>query len=424
MKKWIALGLVFVLSFGVRYIITVLTPERNSWIDLSIYIDGGQLIANGVNPYDFNDNPALRQSLRTDTIAFNPYVSESQDRWNFYSSGNLPLTLLYFGAIEKIAHGDPFIYRLVFSLMDSFLSVLLTIFIFSYWVSSKKYKFSLAIGLGVLSPILLSAGTFLPEDKGVQILLMVGAIYFSKEKKFFLATLFLGWSVAFKGLGVFIAPVCLYYYLGEIKRSEILTQVALKRSILFTLAAMIFALQPFILYLSDIVGMMKLRLIQNLVSESPEHSSIWVYTRILFPDWWMDVKFLFSLLFISINVVGVLRGKLGVNIVTASLLIWFTIIAMFSGSIDRLNIAMLVGIVLLGVSHTKGGILLSMYYIFAGLMSFAYVTILFHGKSTAHAGSGTDTIASPFCFGFTVLYTMVLAYYSMKDYHFRWSTRS
>jgi hypothetical protein len=423
MKRWIALGLVFILSFCIRYIITALTPERNTWIDLCIYIDGGQLIANGINPYDYNDEPLLRDSLRTDSIAFDHYVAESQDRWNFYASGNLPLTLLYFGAIEQIAQGDPFIYRVVFSFMDAILSVILTMFISTYWITNEKYKFLVAIGLGTLSPILLSAGTFLPEDKGVQILLMVGAIYFSKKKDFFPATLLLGWSVAFKGLGVFIAPVCLYYYLGEIKRSEFLNVVILKRSVLFTLAALIIALQPFIFYLSDIVDMMKLRLSQNLGSELPEHSSIWVFTRVLFPNSWMDIKFIFSLLFVSINLIGILLGKLSVNIVTASVLIWFTIIMMISGSVDRLNIAMSVGIVLLGASHTKGGIFLTMYYVFAGIMSLAYVTMIFQGKYALPAGFGTDTIASPFCLGFVIAYTLIIAYYSLKDYHFRWGSR-
>ena len=422
MKRWIVLGFVFVLSFSIRYTITTLTPERNVWIDLFIYIDGGQLIANGVNPYDYNDEPLLRDSLRTDGIAFDHYTSESQDRWNFYASGNLPLTLLYFGAIEQMAQGDPFIYRVVFAFMDSILCVVLTMFIYTYWNTSEKNKFLVAIGLGTLSPILLSAGTFLPEDKGVQILLMVGATYFSKKKEFFLATLLLGWSVAFKGLGVFIAPVCLYYYLGEIKRSEILSITILKRSLLFALASLLFAFQPFIFYLSDILSMMKLRLSQNFVSESPQHSSIWVFTRVLFPDSWMDIKFIFSLFFVSINLIGILRGKLGVNVVTASLLIWFTIMMMLSGSVDRLNIAMAVSLVLLGVSHTKGGIFLTMYYAFAGAMSLAYVMMVFQGKYALPAGFGTDTIASPFCLGFVFVYTIIITHYALKDYHFRWSS--
>jgi hypothetical protein len=423
MKRWIVLGLVFVVSLSIRYLITVLTPEQNAWIDLSIYIDGGQLVAHGVNPYDFNDEPLLRDSLRTDSIAFNYYVAESQDRWNFYAGSNLPLTLLYFGAIELIAQGDPFIYRVVFAVMDSILSVVLTMFILNYWVTSEKNKFLVAIGLGVLSPILLSAGTFLPEDKGVQILLMVGALYFSKKKQFFLATLLLGWSVAYKGLGVFIAPFCLYQYLGEIKRSEIFSPIVLKRAVLFTLAALVFALQPFIIYLSDISDMMKLRLSQNLVLEVAQHSSIWVFTHVLFPKSWMDVRFLFSLFFISINLIGILRGKLGPNIVTASLLIWFTVIMMLSGSVDRLNMAMAVTLVLLGVTHTKGSIFLTMYYVFAGVMSLAYVAMIFQGKYALPAGFGTDTIASPFCLGFVLMYTGILAYYALKDYHFRWSSR-
>lgn len=422
MKRWIALSLVFVLSFCIRYTITVLTPEQNTWIDLSIYIDGGQLIANGVNPYDYDDEPLLRNSLRTDSIAFNHYVAASQDRWNFYASGNLPLTLFYFGAIEQIAQGDPFIYRVAFAFMDSILSVVLTMFIYTYWITSEKYKFLVAIGLGILSPILLSAGTFLPEDKGVQVLLMVGAIYFSKKKNFFLATLLLGWSVAYKGLGAFIAPVCLYYYLGEIKRSEILRAITLKRSLLFALAALLFALQPFIFYLSDILDMMKLRLSQNLVAESPEHSSIWVFAHILFPNSWEKIKFIFSLFFVCINFIGILRGKLGVNVAIASLLIWFTIIMMLSGSVDRLNIAMSVGLVLLGASHPKGGIFLTMYYVFAGVMSLAYVTILFQSKYVPPGGYGTDTIASPFCLGFVLVYTTIIAYYALKDYHFRWGS--
>jgi len=423
MKSWVKLGLVFFLSFGVRFIITVLSPERNVWIDLFIYMDGGQLIANGVNPYDFNDSPSIRDSLRNDNVAFDPHTSQSQDRWNFYASGNLPLSLLYYGAIEQIAQGDAFIYRVAFALMDSILAVVLAMFIFNFWITSKKYQFLVAAGLGVLSPYLLSAGTFLAEDKGVQILLMVAALYFSKKKSFFLATLFLGWSVAFKGLGAFIAPACLYFYLGEPERNKILNAITIKRTVLFTLAAVIFALQPFIFYITDVWGMMQARLGQNLVADAPQHSSIWLLPYAMFPDSWQKIKFIFTLFFISVNIVGIWRGKLGVDVVTASLLIWFTIIAMLSGSVDRLNIAMTVGILLLGASHLKAGILLSTYYVFAGSMSFAYVILVFVGRYALPGGWGTDTIASPSCLGFVIVYTIMITYYAFKDYHFRWSSK-
>jgi hypothetical protein len=57
------IGALFFLSLFIRLSVIFATPGLNNYIDLSIYVDGGQLITSGVNPYDFNDGFQLLSPL-------------------------------------------------------------------------------------------------------------------------------------------------------------------------------------------------------------------------------------------------------------------------------------------------------------------------------------------------------------------------
>lgn len=412
LRKWLIYAGLFIIAFGVRIALIVDTPEMNKWIDLSIYVSGGQLIANGVNPYDFTDNMELRDSLRRDTVAYNYYVDESQERWNFYSSGNMPLTLLYFGVIQKITGGNLFGYRIIFAIIDAILAVWVAGFILQYWqINNKLFSYLAIMGLGVLSPVILYHGTLLPEDKGLQILLIVSALHFAKKRHLILGALFLGWSITFKGFGVFVAPLCLYYFIDEPDSiKEFADRKRIKRAALFVVATIIFTIQPFILYMMEVFEMLFNRLDQNLNAPAPTHSSVWRFIYLSFQDSWQSIRMVITIIFLGINVVGVLRRQFGFNIVTASLLLWFVDISLLGGSLDRMNIGFVTVILLLGISHANAAMMMSAIYVFAGtivfLSGYAYVK--------KFDTLDPELIDSAFSLVFTAAYICVLGYYAAK----------
>jgi hypothetical protein len=186
-------------------VIVYVTPGTDKSIDLCIYIDSGQLVSNGINPYDFNDGKELRNLLRTDNVAYDEWVSRTQEKWDTYACSNLPLSLLYYGAIDYFFTGDALAYRIVFSFADALLSSLIVLFLIRYsGLKAGLFNLTFISLIGIFTPILLLWGSVIPEDKGIQILLMLLAAIFSKEKNILLSAIFLGFSVAFKGLGVFI----------------------------------------------------------------------------------------------------------------------------------------------------------------------------------------------------------------------------
>lgn len=381
----------------------------NKWIDLVIYADGGQLIVNGINPYDELDQMAVRDSLRGDSIAYNYYVDETQEKWNFYASSNLPLSVLYYGVIEKITSGDLYSYRVAFAIMDSLLAVVIALFILENWTPNLSYKILAIVGMAILSPVILYHGVLLPEDKGVQILLMISAIYFSKKKYLIASTLALGWSVAFKGLGIFIAPLCLYYFIGEPKSLQTSEKNIFRNAFVFMLLSAVFAVQPFIFYLPEVTEMMFQRLDQNVNALIPIHSSPWRMVYLMFPDSWELTKILFSIFFVIINVVGVWRRRLGLEIATASLLLWFVVISLLAGSLDRMNIAFVTIILLMGLKHGWGALFLLSFYSFAG------VIIFFTGYASVHKIDSLDSelYDSIFTLFFCLSYISLLTYFAL-----------
>lgn len=413
LKSWFIYAGLFVTALGIRIALVMDTPEMNKWIDLAIYADGGQLIVNGVNPYNFTDNMPLRDSLRRDTVAYNYYVDESQERWNFYSSGNMPLTLLYFGLIEKISNGDLFGYRIIFAITDSIMAVWLAVFILQHWQFNKKHLSYLAIiGIGVLSPVILYHGTLLPEDKGLQILLIVAALHFAKKKNFVLGSLLLGWSIAFKGFGVFIAPLCLYYFLNEPSSlKDVFETAGMKKAGLFIVATTVFALQPFILYMTEVFDMLFGRLDQNLNAMAPSHSSVWRFIYFSFPHAWTTIKSTTIVIFLALNIWGLLRGKFGLNIITGSLLIWFVDISLLAGSLDRMNIGFVIAILLVGMTHTTAALLMSAIYVFAGSIVFFSGYVYVHKLDT----HDPELMDSAFSLVFTLGYIFILGYLTMKQ---------
>jgi len=409
-KQLLFLLIVLIVSISARIILTNASKKNDYWIDLVIYMDGGKLLIEGIDPYDVWDNVEARDSLRIATSAIYGWLGETQERWDYYSASNLPLSQLLYGTIEYFAKGDPYVYRIVFSLLDSLTSVFIAFFVMTYWNLPDRYKYPIAIGLGALSPILLHMGCVYPEEKGLQILLMIGALHFSMKRRFLLACLFLGLSIAFKALGIFIAPLCLYYFMGSpTSLRQVFQKQNIRIAILFTVASCAFAVQSFIPYIPEVYDMMMARLDAGANSEFPIHGSIWRWFYIWFPISWLSYKLGFTLFFFIINLLLIIRKRATLEVFTASLLLWFLGVTLIAGSLDRMNIGFVIIILLVGMYHIRSAILISLYYVFAGCIVF------FAGFQALNIGGfDFEILDAAFTFLFFILYTALIAYHVIK----------
>ncbi len=235
-NKKISFLFIFIIAFSIRFYFVLSTPNRNDFIDLEIYREGGKLVNNGINPYNFDDGKDIRNALRLDTFAYNFWVSETQERWDFYTSGNLPLSLIYYSLIDKISNGSAVSYRMIFSFLDALLSAFIAFLLLNYWQLNRSYlNLVLLLGIAALSPTLLLWGTIFSEDKGLQILFMLLGVYFAKEKRILLSSVFIGFSIAFKGLGFFMLPICLFFIIGEPENIWKINLSQLKQAAIYTL---------------------------------------------------------------------------------------------------------------------------------------------------------------------------------------------
>jgi hypothetical protein len=357
----------FGIAFSVRCFLILATPKMNQQIDLSIYIDGGQLMSRGVNPYLYTEGVEIREKLRTDATAYHEFTCATQARWDYYASSNLPLSLLFYGGIDLLSSGNAFVYRLAFAFFDAFLACLIAYFLllafgkkaFSETGLSEK---GLIMGLGALSPTLLLWGVLIPEEKGVQILLMLGALLAARFDRWVVSAVLLGGSVAFKGLGVFIAPLCLWYVTGayadkDFTRpfliSKVLSYLFSRRSGVYIGLSVGVTLACFAPFLPEVLTMMTTRLDSNLNSTEPTHGSIWRFAYWLMGDSCFFLKQGFILFFIGLHSWFFYKKGFSLEILTAGLLMLFVDISLQNGSLDRMNIGFVVGAMLVALSDLK-----------------------------------------------------------------------
>lgn len=416
---------IFLLAFSARLFLTNLSRNSDSNIDLCIYMDSGQLIANGINPYNYNEGKELRQLLRTDVSAYNSYTCLTQDRWNYYASSNLPLTLLYFGAIEYVAktfaftvdgYASGILYRIIFALSDSILAVIISAYILKYWKNRSQFYQQFGVyGLGVFNPVLLYHGTIMPEDKGVQVLLMIAALYFARCSNVFcrvvVAAVFTGASIAYKGLGIFIAPLILYYVIqhaGDSFANKV------KQVSGFLALCSVFLIVTCLPYASGLLSMMTGRLTSDLTVGAPAHASIWILLYKMFPHHWVLFKTTVIMLCLLMCIWLLFRIKNSFADVSAAMLLIFTNVMLLAGSLNRMNIGLLACLTIIGCKTNYLALL--PYYLIAGAylllvavnaycdMGFLLTLPKIHGISN----SNLEYMDSLFALGFTTLFIISL----------------
>jgi hypothetical protein len=326
-RAWSLLAvLVFAVSFAVHVAAIKLFPQYNYHNDIEIYRASGALIVRGVNPYDFSDGVPVRISLRAQSP--NPYIRKlSQARWDYYASSNLPMNLLFFGALSAISDTPQF-HRYAYGLFDSLLSVLVLWFVLRHWPAAPSFLASmlcslrlslktamfterLAVGLvlGCISPILFKNGAAIPEDKGIQILLMLAAVacYLSPDERLWYwgGAVFLGLSIAFKGLGIFLVPL----FASRLTASS---DRVWKRSFVFAVVCASVACVWVIPFGRSVAAMVVTRL--TLASTlQPQHASLWVVPSTYLPSGWNALRFALLLLMLCVSFVGYWRKRIGIE---------------------------------------------------------------------------------------------------------------
>jgi hypothetical protein len=391
-QTWCLLGLlVFAASFAVRITAIKMFPQYDHHDDIEIYRASGALIVRGINPYDFSDHIPVRTSLREQSP--NPYMRElSQARWDYYASSNLPMNLLFFGALNAISD-TPLAHRYAYGFFDSLLSVLVVWFVLRHWPATPGFlgtalssaglspnagmfaeRPGIGLTLGCFSPILFKNGAAIPEDKGIQILLMLAAVacYLSPRERiwFWGGAVFLGLSIAFKGLGIFLVPLFASRLASEPER-------AWKRSLAFAAVCAVVLgiwLIPFGRGVAAMVGT-RLALASTL---QPQHASIWVIPSIYLPSGWKALRLVLLLSALGVSFVGYWRKRIGIDVLCATVLLAFVVIWMINGGTDRQNIALLPAILLLGRRSPRAAFICLMPYLLAGLGGF--VTHGLHGQ--------------------------------------------
>ena len=355
----------FLLAAVGRFAFIGLTPMSESFIDLVIYMSGGRIVSHGLNPYDSTDGSEFRRKLRAEYAQAQPWLTETQERFDFYASGNLPLNLMFFGAIEHFLPGNPYAYRAAFALADSLLSAVVVCFVFRVWrAAPSAANLLLAAGLGVFSPILFFCGVLQPEDKGLEILLLLSAVCFAWSRRWVLSAFLLAASIAYKGVGVFIAPLCLWYTAARPGCfREWLNRPALARCAAYAGIVTVAVTVTFLPYPNGLLPMITHRLSANVGLEHPQLASIWRPVDAILPGHWKAVETVFIVLFIVLNLVGVLRKRFGPEVITASLLVLFLDVFLLQGALNRLNIGLLSAIVIIGAADLPFALRLGAGYV-------------------------------------------------------------
>jgi hypothetical protein len=397
---------IFMLAFIVRLLLILTNHSKNQFTDLNIYRETGQLVKSGVNPYDFSSDTITRNTLRLDTIAYDESVSASREAWDYYTSSNLPMSSLLYGLIDKLTNSSPSGFRIIFSFFDALLSVFVALFMIKFWNLKPTWlNFILVTGAAALSPTLMYWGSVIPEDKGLQTLFMILAVWLAKDKKWILSALFLGISVAYKGLGVFISPLCLFLILDEPEKLFNISRGQMKKGIAYTLLSVIFAGIWFIPYMPDVLTMMKSRLSSNLAYE-PGHGSIWTFAYNTVPAYWALIRtttiIVISLLWSYVFIVR----KFNIPAISLFLLVLFVDIMLLQGSLDRMNIGIMVSMILFSLLDIRYCRVLVWYTIIAAWP--LYINSLI-------SGALYQNIDALYVTGYLVVFSFYPVYYLYKN---------
>ena len=329
------LWLIVVLVAGSRAAV-ILTSHDDAQIDLSIYQEVGQLVVNGVDPYDFTGNGAKRTELRMDGHGVGDWAKTEEAAYNFYVSGNLPGSTAFYGLVEWATHGNLRLWRLVLALGDVAVAVLAFFLLRQRGVAletaTDQRLFALAV---VLYPSLIYWGLIRAEDKQFEIalLLLVALLTGRTPKSAGRSALLVGaafsLSVVFKALGVFLAPLVAGYFWRR----------PWKEAAIAAVGALLVALLLCVFFDRAFFELMFARFASGTVTAGTAiHASPWQ----LFPQpVFLIGRPLVVAGLAAMLLAGWLRGTIDLLNLCAGALLIAICIATVNGSMDRMNIAMI-----------------------------------------------------------------------------------
>jgi hypothetical protein len=317
-----------------RLVVIFLTPIADQNIDLSIYLEVGELVSNGVDPYDFSSQASLREKLRLNDKGASDYVKRTPAGYDYYVSGNLPGSTALYGLLGGISD-NPKVWRIAFIFGD--VSIALAAFFFlrrigiSLLTSGQKLTFAAAV---VAYPSLIEWGTFWPADKQFQtaLMLLVMGLLLTTPKFPFKAAMAIGiagcLSVFFKALGVFLLPLAIAYFYRRPWRETAVAAVAF-------LATTI----PFLAFFKlSFVQLMINRVLTGSAAAAVGHGSPWVFV----PASWLPVaRPLVCVTLFAMITALYWRGKIDLLNGMAASMVVFLCLWTLGGSMDRMNIAMM-----------------------------------------------------------------------------------
>lgn len=418
-KAWRTALIFFSVTFLFKALLIFISPQANNFTDISCLVNGGQMLTHGINPYDFDDNVELRTQLRLDSIAYNEWLCSDPAEWNYHSGNNLPFNLLLNGFIDLFADGNVYVYRMAYNFADSLIGVFVVLFAFG--ALNLPYTFLnliLVFLLGGASPQLIVFGTMIPEDKGIQIVCMVMALWFSYKKKLLPAALFLSFSVGFKAIGIFIAPLCLYYFLTPQENAlaqhhswrdivkVIFNKDNVKKTLQLTILSITFFLIFYLPYATDFYNLMLNRLDFDL-DNTPLHASLWRFFHMNYPDQWLTIR-QYTIAGLLIYTLWLFLYKnLTFELFITSILLIFTCVILITGSLDRCNMAMQFSTIIFFLKDRKIGSALAAYYIL-GSSIYIIPVISRYLNFTKTEWIDFPLFSSYFVLGFCILYFIAI----------------
>ncbi len=333
------LGLaIFVIAIS-RLGVILVTPAADQNVDLSIYREVGELLANGVDPYDFSSQEPLREKLRLNENGAHPYVKQTRMGYNYLVSANLPGSTSFYGLLE-IAFGDddPRLWRVAFVLGDISIALAAYFFLQHVGVALQAPAQKIAFAAGVVAyPSLIEWGTFWPAEKQFQtalMLLLAGLLSATPKRPLWAAAAIAvtgSQSILFKALGVFLLSVALGYFRGRPLREFV---VATLLFVLATIPFFFFFNQSFIQLLMD-------RAFSGSASAAAQHGSPWV----LLPySWIVYARPVVSAGLVAAILTSYLRNRIDLLNCMAAVELVFICVWTNSGSMDRMNVAMILGL--------------------------------------------------------------------------------
>lgn len=343
MNRWLRefgpaglLKLAIILVVLGRTALVLLTPRDDQTIDLSLYQEVGELLVNGIDPYDFSAQAPLREKLRLNGYGADPYVKQTREGYDYYVSGNLPASTALYGLLEIASGGNPKIWRIGFVLGD--VSIVLAAFFFlrraGVELQTPVQKLAFLAG-AVVYPSLIQWGTLWPADKQFQtaLMMLLAGLLISQPKSPIGASVAIGivgsLSILFKALGLFLLPLACWYFYRRPRR-EFATAV---------LAGLVTALPFMALFNLSFIQLMINRVMAgSAAAAAADHGSPWI----LFPDFFMSsVRPLLCVALVAAIAAYRWKGKIDLLNCMAALTLVFICLWTNSGSMDRLNIAMM-----------------------------------------------------------------------------------